>query len=208
MIFINYFKYFIITIFYNPFKSNSRSSSFTLISNYQNSEKKEISIDEYKSQQTDNLFTIDTKIENYLINNKYTLDLIFEGELKTPKIIGKMSNIINPKKFEIDFYSTVGQNDKIGRKINVDFNNISSYSYIVYDAGLNQATIITNFNFDEYSIKTQYYEEKTITVTKIILGMEIEIPSHTIRNDIDTPNDEKFQQIPSKNKTLIENYSY
>ena len=119
-----------------------------------------------------------------------------------------MSNIINPKKFEIDFYSTVGQNDKLGRIINVDFNNISSYSNIVYDAGLNQATIITNFNFDEYSIKTQYYEEKTITVTKIILGIEIEIPSHTIRNDIDTPIDEKFQQIPSKNKTLIENYSY
>lgn len=171
-------------------------------------EREEINIEDYNSQQTDNYITVKTKVENYLTNNKYTLDIIFDSEIKTPKIIGKMINIINPKIFEIDSYSTVGQYDKIGREINVIFNNISSYSYFVYDAGLNQANITTNFNFDEYSIKTQYYEEKTITVTKIIYGMEIEIPSHTIKIDIDTPDEEKFQLIPSKNKTYIENYAY
>ena len=63
---------------------------------------------------------------------------------------------------------------------------------------LNQA-VGTKYSMYSRIINYQYYEEKTITVTKIILGMEIEIPSHTIRNDIDTPNDEKFQQISSKN---------
>jgi hypothetical protein len=185
---------------------------FNNIEDSKNFEREEINIDDYNSQQTDNYITMKTKVENYLTNNKYNLDIIFDddsdSEIKTPKIIGKMINTINPKIFEIDSYSTVGQYDKIGREINVVFNNISSYSYFEYDAGLNQAAITTNFNFDEYSIKTQYYEEKTITITKIIYGMEIEIPSHTIRNDIDTPDEEKYQLIPSKNKTFIENYAY
>lgn len=96
----------------------------------------------------------------------------------------------------------------MGRRINVAFNNISSYINIVFNAGLNQARIISNFYFDEYSIKTQYYEEKLENVPIDIMGMTIIIPGVPTIVDIDTPDEEKFSSIPCKNKTLVEDYIY
>ena len=181
---------------------------FNKIEQSNNLVKNKINISPYKSQQTDNYFTVETNVENYLIDNKFTLDIIFEGESKTPKVIGKVVNNILPKIFDINFYSSTGQNGKLGRRINVVFNNISSYTNIVFDAGLNQANIITNFNFDEYSVKTQYYQEKVESVTKIIMGMTIIIPGVPTIVDIETPMEEKFKAIPAKNKTLIDNFIY
>ena len=95
---------------------------------------------------------------------------------------------MKPKKFDIDFYSTFDQSNKLGRKINVTFNNISSYTDIIFDTGLNQANIITNFDFDEYTVKTKYYEEKE-KKTYIYRGV-----TYIIRGkkpyDIDTPEEE------------------
>jgi hypothetical protein len=174
----------------------------------ENIEKKEINVNPYTSHITDNYFTVETKVANYLIDNKFTLDLVFDEETKTPKLVGKMINNIKPKKFDIDFYSSTGHNCKLGRTINVAFNDISSSSNIVFDSGNNQATIVTNFNFDEYTVKTQYYEEKTSNVIKTILGMTIVIPGIKTRIDIDTPDSEKINEIPSKSITLTENYLY
>ena len=182
--------------------------NFNKIEDSKNSEEKEISIPTYNSDKTDNFFTVETKIENYLIDNKFTLDIVFEEGTKTPKVIGKVINNINPKVFDINFYSSIGQNDKLGRRINVAFNNISSYINIVFDARLNQAKIISNFYFDEYSIKTQYYEEKLENIPIDIMGMTIIIPGVPTIVDIDTPDEEKFNSIPCKNKTLIEDYIY
>ena len=178
------------------------------IDDSKNLEKKEISIIPYKTNITDNYFTVLTNVENYLIDNKFTLDVVFEEETKTPKIIGKLINNISPKKFNIDFYSSIGQNGKLGRTINVAFNNIESSSEIVFDSGSNKATIVTKFNFDEYTVKTQYYEETTKTIIKNIMGMTIVIPGVVSRVDIDTPDNEKINEVPSKSITLTENYLY
>jgi len=182
---------------------------FNAINDAQNAEKKKINIAPYKYEQTENYFTVETNVENYATNNKFNLELIFEGETNTPKIIGKLENKINPKTFKIDFYSGVGQSGKIGRKIDVNFKNISSYTNIVFDAGLNQVNIITNFNFDSYTIKTQYYEAREAKETKIKIGNTVfTIPGRPITVNIETPDDEKFREISEKNVTLIENYSY
>ena len=76
------------------------------IEDIKNSEKKEININPYKTHITDNYFTVETKVGNYLIDNKFTLDFIFDEKTKTPKIIGKLINNVSPKKFDIDFYSS------------------------------------------------------------------------------------------------------
>ena len=180
----------------------------TKIEDIENSEKKEINIVPYQTNLTDNYFTVKTKIENYVIDNKFTLDFIYDEETKAPKIVGKVVNNIQPKNFDIDFYSSIGQGGKLGRTINVAFNGISSDSNIVFDSGLNKATIVTHFKFDEYSVKTQYYEEKTNTVIKHIAGMTIAIPGVTTRVDIDTPEEEKNDNIDPKNLVLTENYLY
>ena len=150
------------------------------------------------------MFTVETKVANYLIDNKFTLDLVFDEETKTPKLVGKMINNIKPKKFDIDFYSSTGQNGKLGRTINVAFNDISSSSNIVFDSGKNQATVVTNFNFDEYTVKTQYYKETTSNVIKPILGVIVVIPGVKNMTNIDTPDND----IDPKSITLTENYLY
>ena len=183
-------------------------NNFNKIEENKNTEKKTINIPEYKFNQTDNYFTVETKVENYLVDNKFILDLIENEETKTYKVIGRVVNNIKPKIFDIDFYSTTGQNNKLGRKINVIFNNISSYTDIIFDSSLNKATITTNFNFEEYSIKTQYYETRFLPIQKIIMGMTIIIPGVPKTVDIDTPDSEKTQFVSSKNKTLIENFTY
>ena len=88
------------------------------------------------------------------------------------------------------------------------FNNISSFTNIDFDAGLNQGYILTNFNFEEYSVKTQYYEEKLEYVPKNIMGMVIIVPGVQTKIDIETPEEEKYKVINSKNKTIAEIYSY
>ena len=108
-------------------------------------------------------------MENYLIDNKFILDLLYDEETKSYNVIGKVVNNIKPKKFEINFYTPIGQNKKSGRKINVNFNKISSYTNITFNSELNKATIITNFDFDEYSVETQYYELKIKKETKKVL---------------------------------------
>ena len=137
-----------------------------------------------------------------------TLDIIFDEETTTPKIIGKLVNNVKPKKFDIDFYSTFGQNNKLGREIKVIFNNISSYSNIIFDSSLNQANIITNFDFDEYTVKTQYYEEKSEVKTIIILGVTYVFEGGKIRYYIDTADEEKVKSVDAKNVTFTENYVY
>ena len=79
--------------------------------------------------------SIEIAAENYATNNKFNLELIFEGETNTPKIIGKLENKINPKTFIIDFYSGVGQSGKIGRKIDIcKFFGINLFKIIVFPA--------------------------------------------------------------------------
>jgi len=179
--------------------------NFNKINETQNSEKKEIKIEPYKNKQSDIYFITETTIKNYLIDNKFILDLLYDEETKSYNVIGKVVNNIKPKKFDINFYSPIGQNEKSGRTINVTFNRISSYTNITYNSELNKATVVTNFDFDEYYVKTQYYEEKTIKETKIILGMPMVFEQEII-NNIETPENEKYYEVPSKNITLIDEY--
>ena len=183
-------------------------NQFNKVEDSQNLIKSEIDIIPYKTNRTDNYFTVETVVENYLIDNRLTLDIIFDEETTTPKIIGKLVNNVKPKKFDIDFYSTFGQNNKLGREIKVIFNNISSYSNIIFDSSLNQANIITNFDFDEYTVKTQYYEEKSEVKTIIILGVTYVFEGGKIRYYIDTADEEKVKSVDAKNVTFTENYVY
>ena len=183
-------------------------NQFNKVEDKQNLIKSEIVIIPYKTNKTDNYFTVETTVENYLIDNRLTLDIIFDEETTTPKIIGKLVNNVKPKKFDIDFYFTFGQNNKLGREIKVIFNNISSYSNIIFDSSLNQANIITNFDFDEYTVKTQYYEEKSEVKTIIILGVTYVFEGGKIRYYIDTADEEKVKSVDAKNVTFTENYVY
>ena len=170
--------------------------------------KEDITILKYNFYEIDKYFTVETEIENYYVYNEFFVDIDFEDSKNNPKVIGKIVNNIKPKIFNIDFYSSSGQMVKIGRKINVNFNNIMSYTKIIFDGKLNNANIVTNFNFDEYSVETQYYEEKTTTYEIVICGISFCFPDVKNNINLETPANEKHYEVPSKNKTIIEKYEY
>ena len=88
------------------------------------------------------------------------------------------------------------------------FNNIYSKSNIIFDGKLIDANVTHIFNFEEYSVKTQYYEERITSFNMAILGISFTIPETKTIQYIETPYNEKYYEIPSKNKTIIEKYQY
>ena len=162
----------------------------------------------YNDPDSDNVFGFSADIQNYLVNIEFFFDIIFDESNKTPKVIGNLINNILPKSFIIDACSSNGPMGKIGRKVNVEFSNIFSKTNFVFDGKLNNATIISNFNYEKYPVKTQYYEEKSTTFDIVIFGIHFVIPE--IKEDIpvETPYNEKYYETPSKNKTIIEKYQY
>ena len=186
---------------------NQYKNSFTPIKNIYNKEKEDININ---YEDGNNYFAI-AHIKNYLIENEISLDIIFEdNDIKKPKVIGKIINNISPKNFIIDFYSKSGQKyGRIGREINLLFNNISSCSIINFDARLNKAILNTDFNFGDYTIKTNFYQQKEVKNSKPIVGGNYKIPSTSKKEYIDPPENEAVSEdIPSKKSNKYEEYIF
>ena len=148
---------------------------------------------------------METTIQNYLIHNRIYVDLLYDNNSKTPKVIGRVENDVKPETYNIDLYSTFGGKDKTGTKIKVIFKNITSYTNILFDSSANNATIITNFNFEKYNYISQYYEEKKKSINKTILGVIYNI-NKTVTEFNETL--EEIITIEPKNKTIIENYLF
>ena len=85
----------------------------------------------YNDPDSDNVFGFDTEIQNYIVNNEFLFDIIFDEDNKTPKVIGNLVNNIFPKSFIIDACSSNGPMGKIGRKVNVEFSNIFSKTKLI-----------------------------------------------------------------------------
>jgi len=143
--------------------------------------------------------------------HEFNLDIIFEeGNIKRPKIIGKVINKNKPKSFLIDFYSNSGKLcGRYGREINADFNDMTLISDINFNGGLNDANINSLFNSDEYDIHTKFYEQKEVTEVRIIGGIKFNIPTSCQKVYIDLPEGEKEKEIvASKIKNINETYTY
>ena len=167
-------------------------------------EKESIVVEHYSQEDNDFNYNIDTKIEKYSINNEFNLDIVFEGEeIKKPKVIGKIVNVNKPNTFEIDFYSKIGQNcGKIGRIINIEFENISLITDINFNAGLNEAKINSNFSYDDYFVKTEFYEVKEITQVLVIGGITFNLPSQCIKETGEENEETISSKMNNKEKTL------
>ena len=110
--------------------------------------------------------TFETRIKSYNINYKLKLDIINKNGSTIPIIKGNMSTNIKPNTIYIDYYNLNGPFGKIGKKINIDFSNVYNNVNFIYDGEFYNASVASNFNFDEYSLSTEYYEEKVTTSEK------------------------------------------
>ena len=185
--------------------------NFNPINKKDEEEKESIIIDTYTENGGEDLsYTIETKVEKYKIDNEITLDLLFEdGKNKNPKIIGKVVNKNKPKKLEIDFYSKVGQScGKIGRRINAEFNNITLSTDINFNGEYNNVQINNNFEYEEYNVKTKFYENIEVTSYIIIGGIQFTIPNicQEISRKVEG-NENELEIIPSKNDNVMKTYS-
>ena len=165
---------------------------------------------EYTEEKEEYNYIIETTFEKYLKDNQFILDILFEDEdIKKPKIVGKVINRNKPKSMKIDFYSMSGQTGKIGRKINVEFNNISSSIEIKFDGGLNNAIINFNLSYDKYNIYTKFYESIDYTEDVVVGGLYLPGVILDNENDIETPEtEETLELVESKTENKIVSYSF
>ena len=165
---------------------------------------------EYTEEKEEYNYIIETTFEKYLKDNQFILDILFEDEdIKKPKIVGKVINRNKPKSMKIDFYSMSGQTGKIGRKINVEFNNISSSIEIKFDGGLNNAIINFNLSYDKYNIYTKFYESVDYTEDVDVGGLYLPGVIFDDENDVETPEtEETLELVESKTENKIVSYSF
>ena len=180
--------------------------NFNRINNLINKEEKS----NFEQEEVKDNYIIKTSMKNYLIENEFSLDIIFEEDNNNkPKVIGKILNKNHPKKIEIDFYSNQGNKGKMGRIINVELNNINLTSFINFDAGINELKIDKEFELDEYNIYTKFYEEIEIFKEYKIVGITFYISSNLQHKEIEPPENEKeLETIPSIKKTIKEIYNF
>ena len=167
-------------------------------------DKNEIVIEPVTLNQPEMYFTLVTKIQNYHVDYKISVDLLYESDSKTPKVRGRLENNIQPKLYNLDFYSTIGQKDKVGTNISLIFHNISSYIDILFDAGTNEAKIIKNFYYDEYNYGIVQYQEITVPIKKKIRGIEFIFNVTRINPNVST----EYLPVDPINKTIIEDYEF
>ena len=179
-------------------------NTFSPIKKQINKTEDSINLQNYDLTTKENNFKIDNKMLNYNIGNEFTLDIIFENnDLKKPKIIGKIINKNRPKQYLIDFYSPFGKCGKIGRNIEVTFNNISFFTDIIFDGYLNIFQINITSDFDAYLITTQNYENKEVTESIMLNGVICKTTSCKI-----SPKEEYKEIVSSKNNSNLVKVSY
>ena len=122
---------------------------------------KEISleVDKHIENVNQRSYIIETEIDKYFIEHEMTLDFIYEkGDITIPKVVGKIVNKDHPKRMVIDFYAKYGNVCEIkGRRMTINFNNISMISDFVFDSRENNVSICHHYNFDEYNIRNEKY---------------------------------------------------
>ena len=163
----------------------------------------------YIHNNSDNIFEIETNIDRYnIMDYKLIIDFNEEENTSIFKIIRNLYINLKPYSLKIDLYSSNGQLGKIGKKINIDFNNIYSTTKFIFDCKLNNITLISNLNIEEYSIKTQYYEERIYYYDRFYSGMKFPFKSYSYTINSETPIDEKYYEIDSKNEKYTKKYYY
>ena len=97
---------------------------------------------------------------------------------------------------------------KIGRRINAEFNNITLSTDINFNGEYNNVQISNNFDYEEYNVKTKFYESVEVNTYIIIAGIQFTIPNicQEISREVEG-NEKELEIIPSKNDNVMKTYS-
>ena len=182
-----------------------RNNLYT-VAEYGNLTNKNQIIPGYSYYDSNNIFRFETEKIIYLMNYDYKFDI--DNSTLVQNITGNLKNYILPTAFNIDFVTSDSPLGKIWKKLDVNFNCINIFINFILDCKLNNVTITTNFQIENFSVITRYYRERINTYKRMISGINFLFQSYKSIIDIETPQNEKCNQIPSKNKTIIETYRF
>ena len=186
---------------YISIKNNFESIKY----NFKN--KKTIDIEKHEEKVYEINYIIETKIDEFLLDNEIIVDLILEkGDIISPKIIGKIINKNHPKKMIIDFFTNYGQTCEIkGRQMIINFNNISLISEFLFDSNYNNITINHNIEFDEYNIKNEKYIIRENKIDFVVCGIRFTFPNICKRS---LDGETEIQVINSVKNSILDIYLY
>ena len=181
-------------------------STFSPINNKIN-EQKTIEINKHTEKINEVVYIVETEIDKYYLENEISIELIFEqGDIIMPKIKGKIINKSKPNRMVIDLYSNYGNICEIkGRRMTINFNNVSFVSDFVYESSLNKLTLNNTIDFSEYNIRNEKYiiiEEKFI---KVLGGIKFILPTKC-KSTLD--GESEVQVIDDVTKNNIEIYEF
>ena len=153
-------------------------------------------------------YIIKGKIEKYIVDNEISFDIIFEeGNIRKPKVIVKIIDKNKPQNWEIDFYSLVG-NSKSGRKMRAQMNNVSLIQELNFNGDSNEAIIKTTINFEEYNVRTEFYESRNSYEIVVVGNIEFTIisPKESIIINLEGENENVI--IPAKTISYNKTYTF
>ena len=164
-------------------------------------------IDKHIEKDNEINYIIETEIDKFLVENEISLDLIYEkGNITIPKIVGKIINKNHPNRVVIDFYSNYGYICEIkGKRMVVNFNNISMVSDFIFDSSLNEIMINHSINFDEYNIRNEKYTIIEKNFKKVMGGITFIIPNLCVST---LDGESEVEVIGAKIKNIYEKFDY
>ena len=153
-------------------------------------------------------YIIDTEIDKYYVESEISLDIIFEKkeDIEIPKVIGKIINKNHPKRMVIDVYARYGNVCEIkGRRMTINFNNITMISDFVFDINTNSITINNSYEFDEYHIRNEKYIIVEKEFVKTVGGVTF-IISNLCKSKLSGENE--IQIISKKQSNIVKTINY
>ena len=186
---------------YNEIKNDFNPTKYKVIKELQTE------IDKHIEKDNEINYIIETEIDKFLVENEISLDLIYEkGNTTIPKIVGKIINKNHPNRVVIDFYSNYGYICEIkGKRMVVNFNNISMVSDFIFDSSLNEIMINSSINFDEYNIRNEKYTIIEKNFKKVMGGITFIIPNLCVST---LDGESEVDVISTKIKNIYEKFEY
>ena len=157
-------------------------------------------------------FTTEANIENLEKKYEFTFSLKTEGEgkIKTQKLFGGVINQIKPEKLSLEISEKLGNCSKDYQTIDVEFNNISYISNIIYDTQTNLVNLTTLSNFDafKYWVKRFIIEPSNIGICFDTIGIGFCLEDNEECSDPIQINDTLLQTYKQVNKTKTKLINY
>ena len=145
------------------------------------------------------------KIDEIIHKYKFNFEIILENGIY--KLKGKSINENRPKSMIIDYSSKVGKCVADGKKLTISLNNISSIVDLEFDSGSLVTSIIKKYNFSEYNIIYEFYNDKIQKVTTNI-GGSLVTKFICLPNQITNSENDNKETISSKSGTVKESFIF